>query len=211
MFSYSTPNLNSSPVSFCPLKGHSVRKVPLKWVGISLSAEDTSVQLDLRVGELMIVSRVNNSPHQSSLLGEPRQIAIWATNNGKFTPVAEYLLEGKSTRWIVVQTWPTVTIWGTRVLVKAANVLCQYELPVSWWICRVALMTSAEGADGADRRDQTKERQHPNHPPKTEISSVLLCFCGERLVLRRKSSLSLGVPVCYSAQLMMGNPRYIFF
>lgn len=99
---------------------------------------------------------------------------------------------------------------------------CQHNVPIEiccvilyhYWghFCSLfwgALITFAEGTAG-DRRDQTNGRQH--HTLKR--LRLLIFFC---IVLwgmphaKEKIFTQLGVPVCYSAQLMMGNPGYIFF
>lgn len=67
-------------------------------------------------------------------------------------------------------------------------------------------MTFAEGV-GGDRRDQTKGRQH--HTLK-QLRIFFMLLWGMPQA-KEKIFTQLGVPVCYSAQLMMGNPGYIFF
>lgn len=73
-----------------------------------------------------------------------------------------------------------------------------------------------EGTAG-DRRDPTNGRQR--HTPReknkqTKKTTFVLCPCESGRFPRmtvEETKFELGVPVCYSAQLMMGNPGYIFF
>jgi len=73
-------------------------------------------------------------------------------------------------------------------------------------------MTFAEGAAG-DRRDQTNGQQHHtlNRLRTLSFFYAFYAFVGDAPCYGEHLSTQLGVPVCYSAHLMMGNPGYIFF
>lgn len=144
----------------------------IKKVGLSLCAEDTCVQLDLRVGELMIPSMTCSSPYLSFLLWEQ-------SLRFKGHPAQQYVQTScleLNPNWSKKGLYSIPFSNGSLLLpfdglllhLKDANVTCQFKFAVSYCVfCRQhfcslfggALITFAEGAAG-DRRDQTNGRQH---------------------------------------------------
>lgn len=85
---------------------------------------------------------------------------------------------------------------------------CQLDVPILALVfpVRRSFVKLCRGCSGG--QEGSNKWAAASHPYMTEIFFMLLWGLPH---VKEKIFTQLGVPVCYSAQLMMGNPGYIFF